>query len=111
MVWSGFRPSDEANAFGYSLPSNMYAAGALERALHLNRAVWRSEEFAAAASKLLADIAAGGLLQGLPQRQHSKASVFPLASPDRSLPFPQCHESHCAIRRAENPRGSRYACS
>lgn len=59
MTWSGFRPSDDANTYGYSIPSNMYAAGALQRALVLNRAVWRSPEFEGAASKLLADIESG----------------------------------------------------
>jgi meiotically up-regulated gene 157 (Mug157) protein len=59
MTWSGFRPSDDPNTYGYSIPSNMYAAGALQRALALNAAVWRCRKFHATASKLLADIEAG----------------------------------------------------
>jgi len=59
MTWSGFRPSDDANTYGYSIPSNMYAAGALRRALYLNKAVWHSDEFNSVASQLLKDIEHG----------------------------------------------------
>lgn len=45
MTWSGFRPSDEPTTYGYNIPANMYAWSALERALDLNAAVWRSESF------------------------------------------------------------------
>lgn len=56
MTWSGFRPSDDANTYGYSIPSNMYAASALQKALVINSQVWHSEEFRIVASKLLRDI-------------------------------------------------------
>lgn len=59
MIWSGFRPSDDENGYGYSIPSNMYAAGALQRALELNRGVWQSAEFEQMASKLLKEVIAG----------------------------------------------------
>ena len=59
MIWSGFRPSDDANTYGFSIPSNMYAAGALERALELNRAIWKSEAFSRDAGKLLRDVVEG----------------------------------------------------
>lgn len=42
----------------------MYAAGALERALAINRQVWRNQAFESKASKLLADIKAGGWVHG-----------------------------------------------
>jgi len=36
MTWSGFRPSDDPNEYGYSIPSNVYAAAALYRLLDMN---------------------------------------------------------------------------
>ena len=59
MIWSGFRPSDDETGYGYSIPSNMYAAGGLQRALELNRGIWQSPEFEKIASKLLNDVVAG----------------------------------------------------
>jgi len=59
MIWSGFRPSDDKNGYGYSIPSNMYAAGALQRALELNRGIWKSTEFEKLASTLLKEVIAG----------------------------------------------------
>lgn len=59
MSWSAFRPSDDAQTFGYSIPGNMYVAGALERVLELNRAVWGSQDFHSKASRLLSDITHG----------------------------------------------------
>jgi meiotically up-regulated gene 157 (Mug157) protein len=59
MIWSGFRPSDDENGYGYSIPSNMYAAGALQRALELNKNIWQSPEFEKLASKLLKEVVDG----------------------------------------------------
>ena len=59
MSWSGYRPSDDPQKFGYNVPVNMYAAGALERALEINAEVWRSPEFAREASRLAGEIRAG----------------------------------------------------
>jgi meiotically up-regulated gene 157 (Mug157) protein len=59
MIWSAFRPSDDTNGYGYSIPSNMYVAGALQRVLELNRAVWQSEEFEKMASSLLKEVVSG----------------------------------------------------
>ena len=59
MSWSGYRPSDDPQVYGYNVPVNMYAAGALERALEVNARVWRSPRFAAAAAKLAGEIRAG----------------------------------------------------
>lgn len=63
MTWRAFRPSGAPAAFGYSIPTNAYIAGALQRALRLNARVWRSGEFEAAATKLLGDIQQGALLE------------------------------------------------
>lgn len=59
MTWSGFRPSDDANKYGYSIPSNIYAASALYKILELNARVWKSEPLQNKASKLLTDIEFG----------------------------------------------------
>jgi meiotically up-regulated gene 157 (Mug157) protein len=59
MTWSGFRPSDDGNTYGYPIPANMYAAAGLERALELNRLIWQSPEFEKKASQLLAGIHSG----------------------------------------------------
>lgn len=59
MTWSGFRPSDDASVYGYNVPANMHAAGALERALQLNARIWHSERLAERAGALLRDIRQG----------------------------------------------------
>lgn len=59
MIWSGFRPSDDANVYGFNVPVNMYAAGALERVIALNRDVWRDASLEARARKLADDVRAG----------------------------------------------------
>jgi meiotically up-regulated gene 157 (Mug157) protein len=59
MSWSGYRPSDDPQTYPYNIPVNMYAVSALERALIINDRVWRSQRFAAAATKLAADMRAG----------------------------------------------------
>lgn len=59
MSWSGYRPSDDPQVYGYNVPVNMYAAGALERALALNERVWRSAGLGARAAALAADIGQG----------------------------------------------------
>lgn len=59
MTWSGFRPSDDPNTYGYNVPGNIYAAGALQRVLVLNTAVWNSEDLGARVSTLLKGIEDG----------------------------------------------------
>jgi uncharacterized protein len=59
MSWSGYRPSDDPQKFGFNVPVNMYAAGALERALDINARVWKSADFEARAAKLAGEIRAG----------------------------------------------------
>lgn len=59
MSWSGFRPSDEPTRYGYSIPSNIYAAAGLERILEINKRIWKSEDLARKARKLLSDIEDG----------------------------------------------------
>jgi Metal-independent alpha-mannosidase (GH125) len=59
MSWSGFRPSDDPQQFGYNIPVNMYAVGALERALLLNRAVWHNPALGEKAASLAQTIQLG----------------------------------------------------
>lgn len=59
MTWSGFRPSDDPAQYGYNVPGNMYAAGALQRVLALNSAIWRSSDLKQRAEELLNDIETG----------------------------------------------------
>ena len=46
MVWSGFRPSDDAQVYGYNTAVNMYVVGAVVRALKLNDVYWKQPRFA-----------------------------------------------------------------
>jgi len=59
LTWSGFRPSDDPTKYGYNIPSNIYAAAALERSLALNENVWKSEALERKVRTLLGDIEAG----------------------------------------------------
>eukprot|EP01025_Chloroclados_australasicus_P038363 TRINITY_DN39439_c0_g1_i20.p1 TRINITY_DN39439_c0_g1~~TRINITY_DN39439_c0_g1_i20.p1 ORF type:complete len:608 (-),score=51.96 TRINITY_DN39439_c0_g1_i20:2128-3951(-) len=60
MTWSGYRPSDDPQQYGYHIPGNMYAAGALRRMLMLNKHVWgRNMQFERKAHQLLMDIEKG----------------------------------------------------
>lgn len=59
MTWSGFRPSDDPNTYGYSIPSNVYAAGALLRVLDMNDAIWHDSDLEKKSKKLLEDIERG----------------------------------------------------
>ena len=59
MIWSGFRPSDDANKYGFSIPSNMFVAGALQRALNLNAMLWKDSKLHEKMTKLLNDVETG----------------------------------------------------
>jgi meiotically up-regulated gene 157 (Mug157) protein len=59
MTWTGFRPSDDPTNYGYSIPSNIYAAGALERVLELNKRIWRNKDLETRSLKLLQGIESG----------------------------------------------------
>lgn len=43
MVWSGFRPSDDACKFGYLIPSNMFAVVILEYMAEISNQVYHDE--------------------------------------------------------------------
>jgi meiotically up-regulated gene 157 (Mug157) protein len=61
-LYKGCNPSIPASLlqkYGYNIPANMYAAGALRRLLMLNQAVWGSEEVTDRVLQLLKDIHEG----------------------------------------------------
>jgi uncharacterized protein len=59
MTWTGFRPSDDPTNYGYSIPSNIYAAGALERVLELNKRIWKNKDLKERTEILLQGIESG----------------------------------------------------
>lgn len=59
MVWSGFRPSDDACKFGYLVPANMFAVVILQWVAQFARDHYGDGELATAATKLRAEIQFG----------------------------------------------------
>jgi hypothetical protein len=59
MVWSGFRPSDDACTFGYLIPANMFAAVTLRELAMLAGAVFHDDALAEEAASLRSDIETG----------------------------------------------------
>ncbi|MGV2787769.1 metal-independent alpha-mannosidase, partial [Clostridium perfringens] len=59
MTWSGFRPSDDACAYGYLIPSNMFAGVVLGYLGQICRDVLHDPEVEAEAEKLAAEIRHG----------------------------------------------------
>jgi meiotically up-regulated gene 157 (Mug157) protein len=64
MTWSGFRPSDDACQYGYLIPSNLFAARALQSAVLLAQALG-DEALAQEAAALGEEIAAGVRAHGV----------------------------------------------
>ena len=56
MVWSGFRPSDDACTFGYLIPANMFAVVSLGMLATLAQDVFRDDELRREAKSLASDI-------------------------------------------------------
>ncbi|WP_234992932.1 MULTISPECIES: glycoside hydrolase family 125 protein [unclassified Paenibacillus] len=59
MTWSGFRPSDDACAYGYLIPSNMFAVVVLRRLAEIAAEVMEDEELAEEAKTLAEEIDRG----------------------------------------------------
>ena len=59
MVWSGFRPSDDACTFPYLVPANMFAAVVLEHAAGIYRDVYGDEEMARTALRISREVRGG----------------------------------------------------
>lgn len=69
MVWGGYRPSDDAQTYGYNIPVNMYVHSGLEKLLKLNSVIYKSEGLRRDAAKLIQDIRDGirthGIVNGI----------------------------------------------
>lgn len=63
MTWSGFRPSDDACAFGYNVPANLCAAAALDGAAELAHHT-HDTELAEDAARLAAELRAATARHG-----------------------------------------------
>lgn len=59
MVWSGFRPSDDACKFGFLIPSNMFAVVVLGHVIEIAESVYQDEPLAGKAQKLRDEIEFG----------------------------------------------------
>lgn len=59
MIWSGFRPSDDACAYGFHIPSNMFAVVVLGHIAQFAREFYHDVELTAQADQLRAAIDAG----------------------------------------------------
>ncbi|WP_019012373.1 glycoside hydrolase family 125 protein [Deinococcus aquatilis] len=59
MVWSGFRPSDDACTYGYLIPANMFAVVVLGQLAQMAREALGDTELAACASALRNEIQQG----------------------------------------------------
>jgi meiotically up-regulated gene 157 (Mug157) protein len=59
MVWSGFRPSDDACKFGFHIPSNMFATVILEYIAQFAKLIYQDRELRALAKSLQAQIRFG----------------------------------------------------
>ena len=56
LIWSGFRPSDDACTYGYLIPSNMFAVVALGYLEEMEREIFHNEELAERAKALKEEI-------------------------------------------------------
>ncbi len=65
MIWSAFRPSDDACEFHYSIPSNMFAVVSLRQMQEMVRAVYRDEAFCAELAEMEEEIQHGIELYGI----------------------------------------------
>lgn len=59
MVWSGFRPSDDACTYGYLVPANMFAVVVLNQLAEMARAVLNDADLEASALSLRDEIEQG----------------------------------------------------
>lgn len=56
LIWSGFRPSDDACTYGYLIPSNMFAVVALGYLEEMEREIFHNEELAERAKALKEEV-------------------------------------------------------
>lgn len=65
MIWSGFRPSDDACDFHFNLPSNMFAVVTLRQMQEVARYVYRDEKLASEMAQLEEEIQHAITLHGI----------------------------------------------
>lgn len=56
LIWSGFRPSDDACVYGYNIPENMQAAVALEHIAEIAQTVYNDTGLSAQAADLAREV-------------------------------------------------------
>lgn len=59
LIWSGFRPSDDACTFGYLIPSNMFASVILRYLEEIEREIFRSAQLAQLAGQIREEVENG----------------------------------------------------
>eukprot|EP00928_Gymnodinium_smaydae_P052810 TRINITY_DN3696_c0_g3_i1.p1 TRINITY_DN3696_c0_g3~~TRINITY_DN3696_c0_g3_i1.p1 ORF type:complete len:499 (+),score=83.37 TRINITY_DN3696_c0_g3_i1:54-1550(+) len=59
MVWGAFRPSDDAQQFGYNIPGNLFLAATLEPLARIASTRWKDAALAKAATELRDSILKG----------------------------------------------------
>jgi meiotically up-regulated gene 157 (Mug157) protein len=65
MVWSGFRPSDDACTYGFLIPANMFATVVLKHVVTFAQQFFADDEMAQCAQQLHDEIAAGIAVHGI----------------------------------------------
>lgn len=65
MVWSGFRPSDDACTYGFLIPANMYASVILKHIVTFAQDFFVDDELAGEAQQLHDEIVAGIAAHGI----------------------------------------------
>ncbi len=70
MVWSGFRPSDDACRFGFLIPANMFAVVALGYIRDIARTIYHDDDLAQGAAALKEEIDFGIQTYGIVHHPH-----------------------------------------
>ena len=69
LIWSGFRPSDDACVYGYLIPSNIFAVIALDHIHEICSEIFRDAELADAAAGLAGEVREGIRKYGLVEEE------------------------------------------
>jgi meiotically up-regulated gene 157 (Mug157) protein len=86
MIWSGFRPSDDACVYNYLIPSEMAAVVALGQLAQIEREVWHDDARAAAAETLREQVHRGIQTYGVvDDPKHGKIYAYEVDGLGRSL--------------------------
>lgn len=59
MVWGAFRPSDDAQTYGYNIPGNFFLAATLKKVSEIARTTWKDNVLADSAATLRNEILQG----------------------------------------------------